>query len=109
MTEIAWDPRDAEILAGRIASQAADVRSLASTAKGAHVDSNCVGLMISPLVLPVAELFMGVIDQVISFAGTSCDDLHSDLNKVNSGFQEMESTNISEVQRNAQLLNGDMR
>lgn len=59
--------------------------------------------------LPVAELFMGVIDQVISFAGTSCDDLHSDLNKVNSGFQEMESTNISEVQRNAQLLNGDMR
>ena len=104
MTEIAWEPRDAEILAGRIASQAADVRSLASTAKGAHLDSNCVGLMISPLVLPVAELFMGV-----SFAGTSCDDLHSDLNKVNSGFQEMESTNISEVQRNAQLLNGDMR
>lgn len=59
MTEIAWEPRDAEILAGRIASQAADVRSLASTAKGAHLDSNCVGLMISPPCASCRRTFYG--------------------------------------------------
>ena len=48
MNEVAWQPGDAALLAGRIASQAGEVNSLVTTARGASVGSNSFGLMISP-------------------------------------------------------------
>ncbi len=44
MNEVAWQPADAALLAGRIASQAGEVKSLASKARGARVGSNSFGL-----------------------------------------------------------------
>ena len=48
MNEVAWQPGDAALLAGRIASQAGEVKSLASKARGGRVGSNAFGLMIYP-------------------------------------------------------------
>ena len=109
MNEVAWQPADAALLAGRIASQAGEVKSLASKASGAHVGSNSFGLMISPLVTPIAELFLDIMGTAISLAGGSCSDLSSALKKVNANFQETESGNISAVQTTGEMANGSAR
>ena len=109
MNEVAWQPGDAAILAGRIASQAGEVNSLVSEARGASVGSNSFGLMISPLVTPITELFLDVMGTAISEAGASCSDLSSALKKVNANFQETESGNISAVQTTGEMANGGAR
>ena len=109
MNEVAWQPGDAALLAGRIASQAGEVKSLASKARGGRVGSNAFGLMISPLVTPIAELFLDIMGTAISLAGESCSALSSALKKVNANFQETESGNISAVQTTGEMANGGAR